>query len=95
MSLYLEARRQTAQSMSVIKTTSAAIYHMHRVNLFTHDPTQGPMAALVRRSAKRELGVAAKNVKIPWSLADVQLVSSRYCHVLATAPQFDPVLHSL
>ena len=74
--------------MSVIKTTSEAIYHMHRVNLFTHDLTQGPLAGLVRRSTKRELGEAAKNVKIPWSLADVQLVSSRYCHVLATTPQF-------
>ena len=65
IALYLEHRTQSTSSFAVIKTASAAIAHMHNLNLYSSEPTKGAMAAMVRREATRDLGVAPQHIKEP------------------------------
>ena len=47
VALYLTRRGQEANSYSVIKTASGAIYHYHRISLTGLEPTSSPMVALI------------------------------------------------
>ena len=65
---------------------------MHRINLYTRDPTQGLLAAMVRKAAKRDLGTTPTNLKEPWTVSDVRLVCTRFCHLMVEPPQFETTL---
>ena len=77
--MYLEHRFEQAKSFSVIKTASAAIAHMHQLNLHTGEPTKGALVSMIRKAAARELGVAPSNLKEPWQWLHIRDFANFYC----------------
>jgi hypothetical protein len=77
VALFLQQVADEAHSFSVIKQASAAIAFFQKINLFDHDPTLGPLASFVRKSAMRRLGLAPCRRKAPFQWeAIVRLASS-------------------
>ena len=70
VALFLYLRLSGAASQSLIRTTSAAINYMHEVNLHP-SPTKDRLPALVRKLAKRRIGLDPKNVKAPFRWSDI------------------------
>jgi hypothetical protein len=77
--MYLQHRLNSAKSFSVIKSASAAIAAVHKMNMFTCRPTRGPMVALVRECAKRTLGLAATRDKAPFPWEAVARLALNFC----------------
>jgi hypothetical protein len=82
---YLQHRLNSAKSFSVIKTASAAIAALHKVNLFPGRPTRGPLPSLIRECAMRVLGLAATRDKAPFPWEAVARLGLSYC-TAASAP---------
>ena len=79
IAMFLQHRLGSAKSYSVIRTDSAAIGALHKLNLFAQRPTRGPLPSLVRECAKRELGLAATRDKDPFPWAAVAQMAMAYC----------------
>ena len=80
VALFLQQVADEAQSFSVIKLASAAIAYYQKINLFDHNPTIGPLASFVRKSAMRRLGLAPLRRKAPFQWSDIaRLVASTIC----------------
>ena len=73
VAMYLAHVAGGAESYSVVKTASAAIYNAHRMAGYTDHciPTKHQFCKVVRESAKRELGLRVKNRKAPLALGDL------------------------
>ena len=72
----------------MVRTASAAIAQMHRINLFPDTPTLSSIASLVRNAAARDIGVAPVNVKLPFEWNDIATLASRFCTSAATDTEF-------
>ena len=86
VALYLQHVLDRANSYAVIKSASAAIAFMQKVNLFDHLPTRSPLACMVRNAAARQFGLAPKAGKAPFKWADITRFAVAYCHAPASVP---------
>jgi hypothetical protein len=87
VALFLYLRLSGASSYSLVRTASAAINYMHEINLHP-SPTKGRLPALVRKLAKRRLGLDPKNVKAPFKWSDIGTFVQKFCR-----PGTPPVRH--
>ena len=78
VALFLYLRLSGASSYSVVRTASAAINYMHEINLLP-SPTKGHLPALVRKLAKRRIGLDVKNIKAPFKWADIGSFAAKFC----------------
>ena len=76
--MYLAHLLRSANSYSVVRTASAAIYQMHTANLHP-SPCSGPIPRMVRKTARKRLGLDPKNAKNPLPWADVGAFAARFC----------------
>ena len=79
VAMFLQNRtnRRPSGSYAAIRTASAAISQMHRINLFP-SPTLSLPCTMVRSAAKRSLGLAVRNNKEPFTWANVcSLINDR------------------
>jgi hypothetical protein len=63
VAMYMQSVTNTAKTFAPVKAASAAIAFYHKINLFSHEPTQSPASCLVREAAIRWFGLNPKNRK--------------------------------
>jgi len=80
-----------ANSLSTIKSASAAIAFFRKINLFNFLPTLAPKECMMRTTTARKFGLSAKRVKDPFlwfQLVDFAILyaiyNQGYCHLVVS-----------
>ncbi len=91
MDMYLQSVVNGAKTFAPVKAASAAIAFYHKINLFSHEPTQSPAVCLMREAAIRRFGLNAKNWKKAFKWAQVVKFAKAYgprqqgyCHLVVS-----------
>jgi hypothetical protein len=74
----LQSVADGGKSFAPMKSHSAAITFLQKVNLSNHLPTQSPDVCMVRQAATRKFGLSPKNRKAPFKWAEVVVFATAY-----------------